>query len=203
MWPAHPPSTHSLFPFVCIGWFVFDQSKLFSKMDAAPSAKRSKLDNGASDAYIPTQEHTDGEPMFAVIFSLHEEKGALARALKPFEVRGKCTSVNRDGCVQFVNSSRWPYLYIGVERRLSIVRDNCFLCFQTIVSIFFLSEASGWNVHVWIASSLSPSLCGKGPGDKANAWQKLGFILKTKDLFFTQEQTQFYAFCPVCIIYRI
>lgn len=77
-------------------------------MDAAPSAKRSKLDNGAGDAYIPTQEHTDGEPTFAVIFSLHEEKGALARALKPFEVR----SVNRDGCVQFINSSRWPYYNI-------------------------------------------------------------------------------------------
>ena len=50
-----------------------------------PSAKRAKMDNG--DAYIPTQEHTDGEPTFSVIFSLKEEKGALARALKPFEVR--------------------------------------------------------------------------------------------------------------------
>ena len=68
-------------------------------MDAAPSSpKRPKLDNGAGAAYIPTQEHTDGEPTFAVIFSLHEEKGALARALKPFEVRDAvvcvCVSVS-------------------------------------------------------------------------------------------------------------
>ena len=122
------------------GDFVFDRSKLF-KMDAAPSAKRSKLDNGAGDAYIPTQEHTDGEPTFAVIFSLHEEKGALARALKPFEVR----SVNQDGCVQFINSSRWPYYNIilllmshaqgwgrkalvkfyGTRQLLSLFPNNC------------------------------------------------------------------------------
>lgn len=54
-------------------------------MDAeVPSPKRAKM-NG-DNAYIPTKEHTDGQPTFSVIFSLREEKGALARALKPFEV---------------------------------------------------------------------------------------------------------------------
>ena len=57
-------------------------------MDAeVPSAKRAKMDG--EDAYIPTQEHTDGQPTFSVIFSLREEKGALARALKPFEVKSR------------------------------------------------------------------------------------------------------------------
>lgn len=88
MWLTRPWSAHYQIS-------TYTQSALSTvklkelEMDAAPSSpKRPKLDNGAGDAYIPTQEHTDGEPTFAVIFSLQEEKGALARALKPFEVRG-------------------------------------------------------------------------------------------------------------------
>ena len=49
------------------------------KMDGPPAEKKPKL-----DSYIPTQE--DGGTNVSIIFSLKEEKGALARALKPFEV---------------------------------------------------------------------------------------------------------------------
>ena len=51
-----------------------------------PVAKKAKLDMDEPKAYIPTQGQKDGEPNLSVIFSLKEEKGALVRALKPFEV---------------------------------------------------------------------------------------------------------------------
>ncbi len=58
-------------------------------MDTASAPqKRAKLDNG--DSYIPTAAD-DGQSTASIIFSLVEEKGALARALKPFDVRFACT----------------------------------------------------------------------------------------------------------------
>lgn len=49
-------------------------------MAEPPSPKKPKMD--MQDSYIPTE---DGDST-SVIFSLKEEKGALVRALKPFEV---------------------------------------------------------------------------------------------------------------------
>ncbi len=51
----------------------------------APSTKKARLDNG--DSYIPTED--GGGHGSSILFSLKEEKGALARSLKPFEVRPK------------------------------------------------------------------------------------------------------------------
>lgn len=85
-----------------------------------PSPKRAKMDNG--DAYIPTKEHSDGEPTFSVIFSLREEKGALARALKPFEVSQRDREkFNRECLVEVVPGAHgrlicsWSYILIVVE----------------------------------------------------------------------------------------
>ena len=47
--------------------------------DSKPAEKESKL-----DSYIPTEE--DGSNSTSVIFSLKDEKGALAKALHAFEV---------------------------------------------------------------------------------------------------------------------
>ena len=47
--------------------------------DSKPAEKESKL-----DSYIPTDE--DGSNSTSVIFSLKDEKGALAKALHVFEV---------------------------------------------------------------------------------------------------------------------
>ena len=47
--------------------------------DSEPAAKKPKL-----DSYIPTEE--DGSNSTSVIFSLKDEKGALAKALRAFEV---------------------------------------------------------------------------------------------------------------------
>lgn len=48
--------------------------------DSEPAAKKPKL-----DSYIPTEE--DGSQSTSVIFSLKDEKGALAKALRAFEVK--------------------------------------------------------------------------------------------------------------------
>ncbi len=70
---------------VCISCQLSKSERL--KMDAAPPElppqKMAKLDNG--DSYIPTG--VDGGPDTSLLFSLREEKGALIKALKPFEVR--------------------------------------------------------------------------------------------------------------------
>ena len=52
--------------------------------DSEPAAKKPKL-----DSYIPTEE--DGSNSTSVIFSLKDEKGALAKALHVFEVNNYVT----------------------------------------------------------------------------------------------------------------
>ena len=52
-------------------------------MDQSLPSKKGKLENG--DSYIPTG--VGGGPNTSLLFSLKDEKGALVKALKPFEVR--------------------------------------------------------------------------------------------------------------------
>ena len=58
-------------------------------MDTAPPSRKRSRDGEDENAYIPTQ--CNGGTGTTVIFSLKEEKGALVRALKPFEVSIKGT----------------------------------------------------------------------------------------------------------------
>lgn len=52
-----------------------------------PRTKRAREMEGDNiGAYIPD----NGGPHASIVFSLKEEKGALVRALKPFEVRALC-----------------------------------------------------------------------------------------------------------------
>ena len=62
-----------------------------SAMDQeGPAEKKARLDNGDKDAYIPLpkeKENGDGTSTLSLIFSLQEQPGTLAKALRPFEVQ--------------------------------------------------------------------------------------------------------------------
>ena len=53
-------------------------------MDTDPPKRKRSRNDEEENAYIPTP--CNGNTGTTVVFSLKEEKGALVRALKPFEV---------------------------------------------------------------------------------------------------------------------